>query len=241
QRYGVAGQGNVAGFAALAGQRGHGRALEADVADGEGSEFLDPGPGVVERGEQGRIAPALTGGAGGLGGQAAGLLDSQVADGGAVLFLGGYGEDVLPAGHPGRVLGLHPRAERADRGQALVAGRDAVVPAFLQPAEERRDGERSNGQIILGPPKSRAGLRTVSIPATILPDIAAHLAKHTRPDANALVFTGIKGGPLRRSGFNNSAAGRTWSPGWASLACMSTTSGTPEIPSPRIWASRCAT
>jgi integrase len=26
--------------------------------------------------------------------------------------------------------------------------------------------------------------------------------QHTRPDANALVFTGIKGGPLRRSGFN---------------------------------------
>jgi len=62
--------------------------------------------------------------------------------------------------------------------------------------------ERSNGQIILGPPKSRAGLRTVSIPATILPDIAAHLAEHTRPDANALVFTGVKGGPLRRSSFN---------------------------------------
>jgi integrase len=51
--------------------------------------------------------------------------------------------------------------------------------------------ERSNGQIILGPPKSRAGLRTVSIPTTILPDIAAHLAKHTRPDANeraALIY-----------------------------------------------------
>jgi integrase len=62
--------------------------------------------------------------------------------------------------------------------------------------------ERSNGQIILGPPKSRAGLRTVSIPATILPDIAAHLAEHTKPDPDALVFTGIKGGPLRRSGFN---------------------------------------
>ena len=101
--------------------------------------------------------------------------------------------------------------------------------------------ERSNGQIILGPPKSRAGLRTVSIPATILPDIAAHLAEHTRPDANALVFTGVKGGPLRRSSFDNSAAGRMWSPGWVSLACMSTTSDTLETPSPQTWASRCAT
>jgi len=59
----------------------------------------------------------------------------------------------------------------------MAAGAVRVRAAFT---------ERSNGQINLGPPKSRAGLRTVSIPATILPDIAAHLAKHTRPDANAV-------------------------------------------------------
>lgn len=57
--------------------------------------------------------------------------------------------------------------------------------------------------MILGPPKSRAGLRTVALPAEILPDIVAHLDKHTGPDAEALVFTGVKGGPLRRSGFSN--------------------------------------
>lgn len=62
--------------------------------------------------------------------------------------------------------------------------------------------ERDNGQMILGPPKSRAGLRTVSIPAAIVPDLAAHLEKYTRKGPNALVFTGVKGGPLRRSGFN---------------------------------------
>src|SRR6266581_9404155 len=90
------------------------------------------GPGVVERGEQGRVAPALAGGPVGRGEQAARLPGGQVADGRAVRFLDGDGEDVLPAGHPGRVLGLHPRAERADRGQPLVAGRDAVVPFFLQ-------------------------------------------------------------------------------------------------------------
>jgi integrase len=62
--------------------------------------------------------------------------------------------------------------------------------------------EWSNGQVILGPPKSRAGLRTVSLPAAILPELATHLAEHTQPGPNALVFTGAKGGPLRRSGFN---------------------------------------
>jgi len=42
----------------------------------------------------------------------------------------------------------------------------------------------------------------VSVPAAILPDLVAHLAKHTQPGPNALVFTGVKDGPLRRSGFN---------------------------------------
>ena len=62
--------------------------------------------------------------------------------------------------------------------------------------------ERSNGQMIAGPPKSRAGLRTVSIPAAILPDLEAHLAMYVKPGPDALVFTGIRGGPHRRSGFN---------------------------------------
>jgi integrase len=62
--------------------------------------------------------------------------------------------------------------------------------------------EQDNGKMLLGPPKSRAGRRTVNIPASVLPDIKAHLEKHTKRNDDALVFTGIKGGPLRRSGFN---------------------------------------
>jgi integrase len=42
----------------------------------------------------------------------------------------------------------------------------------------------------------------VNIPASILPDIKAHIDKFTKRDGDALVFSGIKGGPLRRSGFN---------------------------------------
>ncbi|MFC5754723.1 tyrosine-type recombinase/integrase [Actinomadura rugatobispora] len=62
--------------------------------------------------------------------------------------------------------------------------------------------ERANGEMILGPTKSRAGMRTVSIPASIVPHLVAHMNKYVRPGTDALVFTGIKGGPLRRSGFN---------------------------------------
>ncbi len=74
-----------------------------------------------------------------------------------------------------------------------VAGTVRVRAAFT---------ERSTGQMVLGPPKSRAGLRTIAVPAEIMPDIAAHLDKRTGPDDDALVFTGPKGGPMRRSGFN---------------------------------------
>jgi integrase len=62
--------------------------------------------------------------------------------------------------------------------------------------------ERTNGQMILGPPKSRAGRRMVSIPAAIVPHLVAHLDKYVRADDDALIFPGIKGGPMRRSGFN---------------------------------------
>ena len=66
--------------------------------------------------------------------------------------------------------------------------------------------ERSNGEIVLGPPKSRAGRRTVGIPRAIIPDLRAHLATYAKPDPGALVFPGVKGGPLRRGNFNRSAA-----------------------------------
>lgn len=62
--------------------------------------------------------------------------------------------------------------------------------------------EQSNGTMVLGAPKSRAGVRTVNVPRSLVPDLQAHLDKYTESKPNALVFTGIKGGPLRRSNFN---------------------------------------
>jgi len=114
--------------------------LQADVADGEVGEFLDSRCGVVEGGEQGRVAAAVPGGPVGLGEQAAGLLDGEVVDGWLGLFLGGDGEDVLAAGQLGGVLGLQPPGERVDRREALVAGRSAVVPVDLQPVQEPGGG-----------------------------------------------------------------------------------------------------
>jgi integrase len=61
--------------------------------------------------------------------------------------------------------------------------------------------ERSTGEMLLGPPKSEAGQRVVGIPAVIIPALRDHLAVYVKDEPGALVFPGVKGGPLRRSGF----------------------------------------
>ncbi len=62
--------------------------------------------------------------------------------------------------------------------------------------------ERSTGELVLGPPKSKAGRRVVGIPEGIIPALREHLATYVQDEPGALVFPGAKGGPLRRSGFN---------------------------------------
>jgi integrase len=83
-------------------------------------------------------------------------------------------------------------------------------------ALERRDIDLERGTVrvrqaftevrgkgmVLGPPKSRAGIRTVSIPSAILPELEEHMTKYTAPNRDALVFTGPKGAAIRRSNFN---------------------------------------
>jgi integrase len=62
--------------------------------------------------------------------------------------------------------------------------------------------ERSTGEMLLGPPKSRAGRRVVGIPDAIIPAVREHLAVYTGAEPGSLVFPGVKGGPLRRGNFN---------------------------------------
>jgi len=79
----------------------------------------------------------------------------------------------------------------------LEAGAVRVQVAFV---------ERSTGEILLGPPKSRAGRRVVGIPAAIIPALREHMAIFTKPEPGALVFPGAKGVPLRRGNFNKMSA-----------------------------------
>jgi integrase len=66
--------------------------------------------------------------------------------------------------------------------------------------------ERSTGEMLLGPPKSRVGRRTVGIPAAIAPVLREHISAFTKEEPGALVFPGAKGGPLRRGNFNKMSA-----------------------------------
>ncbi|WP_098017130.1 tyrosine-type recombinase/integrase [Streptomyces sp. b62] len=62
-------------------------------------------------------------------------------------------------------------------------------------AETRSDG------ILVKAPKSAAGVRTVAFPASLTESLAAHLAAYAEPGRTGLVFTGARGGQLRRNNF----------------------------------------
>ncbi|MEU1386096.1 MULTISPECIES: site-specific integrase [unclassified Nonomuraea] len=63
--------------------------------------------------------------------------------------------------------------------------------------------ERSSGGLVLGPPKSKAGRRTVGIPQNIVPILREHMDTYVKDAPGSLMFPGAKGGPIRRSGFNS--------------------------------------
>ena len=75
----------------------------------------------------------------------------------------------------------------------LLHGRINVV----ETAQDLRDGTR-----IVGPPKTDAGRRIVGIPPHVLPAVEAHLATFVAADPDALLFTGAKGAPIRRTHWN---------------------------------------
>ena len=66
--------------------------------------------------------------------------------------------------------------------------------------------ERSTGEMLLGPPKSKAGRRVVGVPDAIVPALRDHLAVFVKDEPGALIFPGAKGGPLRRGNFNKMSA-----------------------------------
>jgi integrase len=63
---------------------------------------------------------------------------------------------------------------------------------------EQQDQQLAHGELVLGPPKSDAGVRTLVLPEFLIKELEEHLARFTGPEAIDRVFPGEKGGPLRR-------------------------------------------
>jgi integrase len=61
--------------------------------------------------------------------------------------------------------------------------------------------EMKDGSLIIGLPKTEAGTRPIAIPRVLRRDLRRHLEDYVQAGPTALVFTGPKGAPLRRSNF----------------------------------------
>jgi integrase len=85
-------------------------------------------------------------------------------------------------------------------GEAIALRRGDIDLAAGTVSIRRQYIELGTGHA-LGPPKSRAGFRTVAIPAPIAQALAEHLDSYVGQEQTALVFTGALGGVLRRGNF----------------------------------------
>jgi len=86
-------------------------------------------------------------------------------------------------------------------GELSALRRDAVDLEQSTVSVRASAGQVSGQGWVVGPPKTRAGRRTLTVPAAIVPDLAAHLDQYSEPGAHGLVFVGPRGGRLRSSGF----------------------------------------
>jgi integrase len=113
--------------------------------------------------------------------------------------MGDYG----PMAYLGAVLGL-----RWGECAGLRVGRLDFLRSTLEVAEHLTRGP--GGAMVLGPPKSQAGRRTMAVPEALMGLLADHLARRglTGADTDAFVFTAPQGGHLDYAHFRR----RIWGP-----------------------------
>lgn len=91
----------------------------------------------------------------------------------------------------GELIGLRRRDIDA-RGMAVRVVRSVV--------------ETATGEMLIAPPKSAAGVRTVALPRFLADELASHLAEYAEDGPDGLLFTGKRGGLLRRGNFRRETA-----------------------------------
>jgi integrase len=64
---------------------------------------------------------------------------------------------------------------------------------------ERQLQELEDGSFVFTVPKTQAGRRTLHVPRPLTDELAGHLHSWVGPGREALLFTGVKGAPLRRN------------------------------------------
>lgn len=79
---------------------------------------------------------------------------------------------------------------------------DAATVTVAEQYQQLRDGT-----LVLGPPKTEAGIRTVAIPAIIVTDLASHVAEFTPPGVDSLIFPGEADRPFRTATFHQDWTG----------------------------------
>ncbi|MFJ4337548.1 tyrosine-type recombinase/integrase [Streptomyces sp. NPDC088915] len=87
----------------------------------------------------------------------------------------------------GELIGLHRRDLDLDAGTLRV---------------RRNVAELHSGERLVKQPKSSAGMRTVAIPAVIVPDLVSHLTVFAEAGPDGRVFIGAKRATPRRNHFN---------------------------------------
>ncbi|WP_276969487.1 tyrosine-type recombinase/integrase [Ferrimicrobium acidiphilum] len=107
--------------------------------------------------------------------------------------------DALTQAMPERLMALVLLAAWCGlrRGELLGLRRKDVDLKHGTVRVETTRQQLRDGTVVVGPPKSQAGLRTVAVPPHITLALVKHLDCYVSPEPDALLFTGIKGGPLR--------------------------------------------
>lgn len=94
------------------------------------------------------------------------------------------------------------------QGELFALRRDDIDLSTATVTVRRKRLRLASGDVIEGPPKSAAGVRTVALPEPVVAVLHRHLADHVGSKGDAYVFTTPDGRPLERSNFRN----RVWLP-----------------------------
>jgi integrase len=86
-------------------------------------------------------------------------------------------------------------------GELLALTRADVDLLHATVRVDKSAAEMKSGARLVGPPKTAAGVRIVSIPPHVIPLIDHHLATFSAPGVDGLVFVGTLGQAVRRASF----------------------------------------